>query len=220
MIRTKSVTLTTLPAAIAYRLKGTSGGSSLVIVRADEPQPGIATISKTSGEPIIATNTPAAAYPIEAFREALELTSGLPYRRQGKPAAPGLVPTATEEPAVEDEQTDEATEVVVASDEYQSVLDAYITKDGKFSYDLMNKEMIQFAHKSEMVGRMIGAGEEEDAILAYIIGTKFRNITGNKDLADEQVSLIAALIDEISPKGAFKELKAKVRSMLGEAKRA
>jgi hypothetical protein len=71
-----------------------------------------------------------------------------------------------------------------------------------------------------MVGRMIGAGEAEDTILAYIIGTKFRNITDNKDLTDEQVALMAALIDEISPKGAFKELKAKVRSMLGEAKRA
>ncbi len=57
-------------------------------------------------------------------------------------------------------------------------------------------------------------------LLTYIIGTKFRNITGNKDLTEEQVNLIAALVDEISPKGAFKELKAKVRSMLGEAKRA
>ena len=219
MIRTNSVTLTTLPAAIAYRRKGTSGGSSLVIVRADEPQPGIATISKTSGEPIIAANTPAEAYPVEAFQEALQLTSGLPYRKQGKPGAPGLVP-APEEPVIEDEPVDEPAEVVVASDEYQSVLDAYTAKDGTFSYDLMNKEMIQFAHKSEMVSRMLGAGESEETILAYIIGTKFRNITGNKDLTDEQVALIAALIDEISPKGAFKELKAKVRAMLGEAKRA
>lgn len=220
MIRTNCVTLTTLPAAIAYRRKGASGDASLVIVRADEPQPGIAAISKTSGEPIVAANTPAEAYPIEAFREAIELTSGLPYRKQGKPGAPDLVPTAAEEPAIEDEPADEQTEAVVTSEEYQSVLDAYTAKDGKFSYDLMNKEMIQFAHKSEMVGRMVGAGEAEETILTYIIGTKFRNITGNKDLTDEQVNLIAALVDEISPKGAFKELKAKVRSMLGEAKRA
>lgn len=220
MIRTNSVTLTTLPAAIAYRRKGASGDASLVIVRADEPQPGIATISKTSGEPIIAANTPADPYPIEAFREALELTSGLPYRKQGKPAAPGLVPTAAEEPVAEEESANEPTEVVVASDEYQSIIDAYTAKDGKFSYDLMNKEMIQLAHKSEMVSRMIGAGETEETILTYVIGTKFRNITGNKDLTDEQVALMAALVDEISPKGAFKELKAKVRTMLGEAKRS
>ena len=109
---------------------------------------------------------------------------------------------------------------MVTSEEYQSVLDAYTAKDGKFSYDLMNKEMIQFAHKSEMVGRMVGAGEAEETILTYIIGTKFRNITGNTDLTEEQVNLIAALVDEISPKGAFKELKAKVRSMPGEAKRS
>jgi len=84
----------------------------------------------------------------------------------------------------------------------------------------MNKEMIQFAHKSEMVRRMIGAGETEDTILTYIIGTKFRSITDNKDLTDERVALMATLIDKISPKGAFEELKAKIRSMLGEAKRA
>ena len=218
MIRTNSVTLTTLPAAIAYRRKAMSGGSALVIVRADEPQPGIATISKTSGEPIISANTPAGAYPPEAFQEALELTAGMPYRKQGKPGAPGLVPTETEEVAPED-PVEEQQEVVIDSDEYERVLDAYTDKGGKFSYDLMNKEMIQFAHKSEMVGRMVGAGESEETILSYIIGTKFRNITGNKDLTDEQVGLMAELIDEISPKGAFKELKAKVRSMLGEAKR-
>ena len=51
-------------------------------------------------------------------------------------------------------------------------------------------------------------------------GMRFGGPSLNKDLTDEQVALMAALIDEISPKGAFKELKAKVRSMLGEAKRA
>ena len=91
MIRTNSVKLTSLPSAIAYRRKGASGDAAIVIVRADEPQPGIATISKTSGEPILAANTPA-AYPAEAFAEAIALTAGMPYRKLGKPAAPALVP--------------------------------------------------------------------------------------------------------------------------------
>ena len=221
MIRTNSVTLTTLPAAIAYRRKAAAGGSALVIVRADETQPGIATISKTSGEPIVAANTPAGAYPTEAFAEAMELTAGMPYRKQGKPGAPGLMPK--DEPVElepQDAEAEEQAEVVIDSAEYQKVLDAYTNKDGKFSYDLMNKEMIQFAHKSEMVSRMIGAGESDDAILNYVIATKLANASGNKDLSSEQIALMASLIDEISPKGAFKELKAKIRSMKRDAKRA
>lgn len=52
-----------------------------------------------------------------------------------------------------------------------------------------------------------------------MVATKFQNASGNKDLTDDQVALIAELIDEVSPRGAFKELRSKVRSMLGEAKR-
>ena len=91
MIRTNSVTLTGIPSAIAYRRKAKAGGSAIVIVRADSTQPGIATISKTSGEAIVSDNTPAELFPAEAFAEAIELTAGLPYRKQGKPAAPELV---------------------------------------------------------------------------------------------------------------------------------
>ena len=211
MIRTNSVTLTSLPSAIAYRRKGTSGSPAIVIVRADEPQPGIATISKTSGEPIIATNTPKDAYPAEAFVEAIALTAGMPYRKQGKPAAPELTPT--------EEPVDEKAEVAIDSSEYQALLDAFTDKSGKFSYSLMNKQLIQLAHRSTVVARMLGEGAQEDEILSYVIGTRFRNITGNHDLTDEQVAVMAALIDEISPKGAFTELKSKVRAMLGAAKR-
>lgn len=217
MIRTNSVTLSSLPSAIAYRRKTPSGGSALVIVRAETPQPGIATISKTSGKPILAANTSAELYPEEAFEEALTLTAGMPYRKQGKPAAPQATEAAVEE-AVEDEPIEEEVEVVIDSVEYQRLLDAYTTKEGKLSYDLMNKEMIQFAHKSEMVARMVAAGEPEEAIITYVVGTKFRNATGNKELTDEQVAAMAELIDEVSPRGAFKELKRTIRSMLGKAK--
>lgn len=224
MIRTNSVTLTTLPNAIAYRRKSPSGGAAIVVVRADEPQPGIATISKTSGAPIVMDNTPAEAYPITAFEEAIELTAGMPYRKQGKPAAPQITTTIPDDlpadvPANDGELAEKDAEVIIDSDEYQRLVDAFTDKKGCLSYDLMNKEMIQFAHKSEMVARMVGAGESEEAIVDYVVCTKFRNATGNKDLTDEQVAAMATLIDEVSPKGAFKELKAKVRSMLREAKR-
>jgi len=221
MIRTNSVTLSVIP-AIAYRQKFTSGGSGIVIVRADATQPGIASVSKTSGEPIVSTNTPADLYPVEAFKEALELTAGMPYRKQGKPrivAQDLQVDASKVEVEIVDEPAEPEVEVVVDSGEYQAIVDAYTDKKGKLSYDLLNKELIQFAHGSDMVRRMIEAGEPEDKIRLYVVGTRFRAVTGNKDLSDEQVLAMAALLDEVSPKGVFKEFNSELRKMLGANKR-
>ena len=67
---------------------------------------------------------------------------------------------------------------------------------------------------------MLGDGASEQEIFDYVVGTRFRDITGNKDLTDAQVAAMAALIDEIDIKGAFKEFKRDIRSMQSEAKRA
>ncbi len=209
MIRTSSVKLTTLP-AVAYREKLAKGGSGIVIVRSDATQPGIASISKTSGEPIPSANTSADLYPVEAFKEAMELTAGMPYRKQGKPK-PVLIEVPEEEvPEIE---------VVVDSSEYQAVVDAYTDKNGKLSYALLNKDLIQFVHRSSVARRMIAAGEPEEAIRAYAVGAKFRTITGNDDLTDEQALKMAELLDEVSPKGVFKELNAEIRAKLGKGKK-
>ena len=209
MIRTSSVKLTTLP-AVAYREKLAKGGSGIVIVRSDATQPGIASISKTSGEPIPSANTSADLYPVEAFKEAMELTAGMPYRKQGKPK-PVLIEVPEEEvPEIE---------VVVDSSEYQAVVDAYTDKSGKLSYALLNKDLIQFVHRSSVARRMIAAGEPEEAIRAYAVGAKFRTITGNGDLTDGQALKMAELLDEVSPKGVFKELNAEIRAKLGTGKK-
>ncbi len=209
MIRTSSVKLTTLP-AVAYREKLAKGGSGIVIVRSDATQPGIASISKTSGEPIPSANTSADLYPVEAFKEAMELTAGMPYRKQGKPK-PVLIEVPEEEvPEIE---------VVVDSSEYQAVVDAYTDKSGKLSYALLNKDLIQFVHRSSVARRMIAAGEPEEAIRAYAVGAKFRTITGNGDLTDGQALKMAELLDEVSPKGVFKELNAEIRAKLGKGKK-
>ena len=209
MIRTSSVKLTTLP-AVAYREKLAKGGSGIVIVRSAATQPGIASISKTSGEPIPSANTSADLYPVEAFKEAMELTAGMPYRKQGKPK-PVLIEVPEEEvPEIE---------VVVDSSEYQAVVDAYTDKSGKLSYALLNKDLIQFVHRSSVARRMIAAGESEEAIRAYAVGAKFRTITGNGDLTDGQALKMAELLDEVSPKGVFKELNAEIRAKLGKGKK-
>ena len=54
----------------------------------------------------------------------------------------------------------------------------------------------------------------EDDIRLYIVGNKFRNITGNRDLTDGQVLKMAELLDEVSPKGVFRELNDELRQKM------
>lgn len=216
MIRTNSVPITRIPNAIAYRIKMASGDAGIVIIRGDEPQPGTATISRSTGEPIVSSNTPGEAYPKEAFAEAIELTQGMPYRKQGKPAAPEMAPLGDDGHEEAEEELPE--EVVVNSDDYNKVVDAYTDKRGRLSYELLNRDLIQLAHKSEVVAKMVSDGEGEEAIRRHVVGTRIRGLTGNRNLTDAQVDAIASLLDEVSAKGAFKELNSKIRNMLGKAK--
>ena len=80
MIRTDTVSLTVIP-AVAFRQKLKQGGSGIVILRPEARQPGIASISRTSGDPIINQQTDQKLFPEEAFKEAMRLTLGLPYRK-------------------------------------------------------------------------------------------------------------------------------------------
>ena len=57
MIRTSTVQLTTI-SAVAYRQKLVSGGAGITIWGNNVRQPGLASISKTSGEAIPTANTP------------------------------------------------------------------------------------------------------------------------------------------------------------------
>ena len=65
MYRTNVVELTTID-AVAYRQRLKDGSTSLVIVRYDTKQPGIAAISRTSGEAIPTKNTSEKLYPKKA----------------------------------------------------------------------------------------------------------------------------------------------------------
>ena len=205
MIRTELVALTSIPAS-AYRQKLLSGGSGIVIIRYDSAQPGVASISKTSGEPILTKNTPKKLFPIEAFKEAMELTLRMPYKKCGTPVVP-LAP----EPILTEEESDPVVEVIVDSAEYKKIVDTYTDKTGKLSYALLNKDLIKFAHSSSKVREMIGKKTAIDDIRLYIAGTKFRNITGNRNLSDDQVLKIAELLDEVSEKGVFRELNEELR---------
>lgn len=209
MIRTNVVDLTTID-AVAYRHKLPSGGSGITILRYDQQQPGIASISTKTGEPILSTNTNPKNFPLEAFEEAMELTRGMNYKKQGS------IKLKKKE-IVEEEVVEE--EVIVNEDEYQAIVAYYTDKNGNFSYDLMNKDMIQFAHSSKKVKEMIEEAKPVGRIREYIITSKFITITGNHDLTKKEALALADKLDELYPKSAFKELTEDLRRSLSKNKK-
>ena len=194
MIRTNVVTLTVIP-AIAYRQKLPSGGSGISIYRYDTVQPGIASISKSSGKAIPAANTPKKLFPQAAFNEAI--------------AEEKVV--ETEEPA--EDAVAKEDEAVIDSADYQIIVDKFTDKNGKLSYDLLNRELIKYAKKSAQVSSMVESKATADEISFEIAKAKFREITGNALLSDDQIRKAIELLDEVSPKGVFKELNSEIRLM-------
>ena len=210
MIRTKVVTLTVIP-AIAYRQKLPSGGSGITIYRYDTVQPGIASISKSSGKAIPAANTPKKLFPQAAFNEAIELTAGMPYKKQKGVRVAEEKVVEVEEPAEEVAAEDE---VVIDSAEYQKIVAKFTDKKGKLSYELLNRDLIKFGKKSAQVRQLIESKATADEICFEIVKAKFREITGNADLSDAQIRKAVELLDEVSPKGVFKELNSEIRLWL------
>ncbi|MBR3343293.1 MAG: hypothetical protein IKG34_03755 [Solobacterium sp.] len=213
MIRTDTVSLTVIP-AVAFRQKLKQGGSGIVILRPEARQPGIASISRTSGDPIINQQTDQKLFPEEAFKEAMRLTLGLPYRK----TTPVKV---TEDMIVKEIKEEEPEpEIKLNEEAYQAIVARYTDKSGHLSYDLINKEMIRFAKSSSIVRGMIQEGKKASVIRNYIVSNKFRNIADNDDLTNADIKLIVEMLDEVSPKGVFKEIDAEIRKMLGAQKKA
>jgi len=209
MIRTDIVKLTVIE-AVAFRQKLMAGGAGVTVLRYDTAQPGIASISKTSGQAIPAANTPADKYPPEVFNEAIRLTFGMPYKKRGNVK---LTKETVEEVAPEPAEEVTEEEVVIDSREYQKLVDYYTDKNGKLSYELLNKDLIKFAHASKTVRGMLEEGESVKKIRTYIVCSKFRSVIGNRKLTEAQVLKMAELLDEVSPKSVFKTLDAELRKM-------
>lgn len=213
MIRTKLVELSTIE-AVAYRQKlRDPSKSGVVILRYDSDQPGLATINKASGEPDIAPNVPGDLFPVDAFREALELTIGLPYSKRGKVKLTATSATLVAPPEAMEEDDPEDVETV-CSQEYEAIVRAYTNKKGELSYDLLNKDFIQFANSSKIVASMVVDKASEEEIRNHIIKVKLESLTNNRDLTLGQTKLIVDMLDAVSPKGVFRELNDEIRRML------
>jgi hypothetical protein len=109
-------------------------------------------------------------------------------------------------------------EAVVDSAEYQRVVDAYSDKDGRLSYTLLNKDLIQTAKASGQVRLMIEDHASLEEIRLQVVKAKLRSVSRNPALTDEQVQLMIELLDEISPKGVLKPLNEEIRNWLRDGK--
>ena len=212
MIRTSAVELTTIQ-ALAYRQKLKAGDAGIVILRPDVKQPGMATISKKTGEPVLAATTNKDQYPLEAFREAIALTNGMPFKKQSNIKVTAQTFAEPELP----EEEDDFVEINVEA--LDRITEHYTDKNGRMSYDLVNKELIRFAKSSSIVRNMIDEGRSVNEIRDYIILNKFRNIAGNDGLSDKEVFKIAEVIDGIDSQGMFNQHNSELRKMLAKNKK-
>lgn len=207
MIRTKIVELSTIEAA-AYRQKLKDGKSGIVILRYDTSQPGLASVDKRTGTAEPSANTNIEMFPPEAFQEALELTSGMPYSRRGAVKLSSNLETVDEEEASSEELA------TVDSAEYEAIVKAYTNKKGELSYELLNKDFIQFAKSSKIVADMVANRASVDDIRDHVIRVKLESLTGNRELSVAQTKRIIEMLDEISPRYVFRELNDEIIRML------
>jgi len=215
IIRTTAVELTLIP-AIAYKQKLSSGGSGIKIHRLDQDAAVVFTIDRRTGEGQPYGKCDAGLFPDQAVDEALELTSGLPYTSRGK-----LNIKVFEEVKESEDVTETEIEKVdmVNSDEYQALIQRYTNEKGKLNYSLMNKDFIQFASKSKVVGTMIADKTAVSDILLFIVKSRATFLSGKKEsLSDSDTAALIETLDEIDPRSAFKELTAYIKRMMAKGR--
>ena len=219
IIRTKVTELSSIP-AMAYKMKLASGGSGIKIHRTDRDETAFAVIDKRTGEALPDARTDKDSFPPEAFEEAFELLTGLPFSSRGRVKV--SISDATEADAneleiPEDAPADAKASCMVDSDEFIALTGMFTDINGKMNYTLMNKQFIQFASKSKTVSDMVGKKDSVEAILTHIIKNRAAYFAGKRDsLSDEDTQALIDTIEEIDPRSAFKELKLHIRKCLAK----
>lgn len=214
IIRTVTVELTTIP-AIAYKQKLMAGGAGLKIFRLDKDAEGVFSLDKRGGVPVPYGPIDKALFPDEALDEAIELTIGLPYAKRGK-----IKVSASDYPAKESidvVEDNSETPNMVDSDEYKAIVERYSDEKGKINYTLMNKDFIQFTSRSKVVSEMVDRKALEQEILTFVVKSRATELSGKKtSLTDKETDALIETLNEIDPRGAFKELTAYIRRMLAK----
>ena len=211
MIRTEAVKTKTIP-AMAFKQKLTAGGAGITIITPDDRA--VFTINKRDNSCVPYGKVDAKVFTQDVIDEVLELTKGLPYRRLGK-ITKVHVNKPCEESAAELEVEDEKADInIIASAEYAAFIEKYSDKKGRFSHQLMNKELMQFAAKSGVVSKKLAEKESVDFIVRYVVRSKAAILAKNREMDDEMLTAFIETIDSICTRSAFKELNAYLRSRL------
>jgi len=214
IIRTKAIELSIIP-AIAYKQKLASGGAGIKILRSDG-ETAVCTIDKRSSEMVPYGSFDEALFPLEAFDEAFELTTSLPYSARGN-----IRLVAVEETEPDDVVEEAPAEQVdmTLSPEYQAIVERYSDERGELNYALMNKDFIQFAARSKVASNLVGENATQEEILVAVVKNRAMEISRQKEsLDDGSVLLLIESLDEMNPRSAFKELKAHINRMLSRGK--
>jgi len=214
IIRTKVVELEMIP-AVAYKIKLKSGGSGIKMHRTDQDMTVFAEVDKRTGDIIISGKIDEALFPYPAFDEAMDTLAGLPYSARGK------VKIMVSDDVEDDEVcTDNADEVPTAckmleSDEFKALVDRFSDETGKLNYALMNKQFMQFAQSSRVVGDMIGKRESENDIRMFILKNRAAHLANKREhLSDDEAKALLEALNEINPRSAFKELNLYLRKRM------
>jgi hypothetical protein len=208
MVRTNVVEMASIK-GITYRQKLKSGGSGLTIMT--EKDKAVVTINKRDGAYLPFGTLDAKIFTEAVFEEAFDLTQGLPYRRlhpvQYKERTKDEAINAKVAIDAEDEINDDVA--TICSKEYDAIIAEYTAKCGSFSYDLMNKDFIQRAHKSDRVKSLINQDASVDEIIVFLLVTKVNNLIRESvnNFSDEDAQALIKMLDDMNMRSAFKELK-------------
>ena len=215
MIRTDTVQLTSIK-GLAFKQKLIAGGAGITILTPVDKA--VFTINKRDGSCVPYGKVATEIFTKTVISEALEATKGLPYRRLGTITKVYDDIHSDETPAELDIEDEKAAIDVLASAEYKEFIAQYTDKNGKFSYQLMNKECIQFAARSSVVKRMLDEKNSADKIVRYIVKSKAADLARSKGMEDDMLTAFIDTFDSMNTRSAFKELKAYLRGKMSRAK--
>ena len=214
MIRTEIVKLSQV-AGLAYRQKLVAGGAGLTIMTPDDRA--VYTINKRDGSTVPYGTVDLALFSGAVVDEALELTRGLPYKRLGKVVKVYDDFHCDETAAELDTEDDKPSVDVVASKEYEGFIMEFTDKNGKFSYQLMNRDLMKFFEGSSVVRSMIERGQDDDEVVRYIIRSRAVSLARTKEMDDEFLTAFIDTFDSMNTRSAFKELRAHIRTKKSKA---
>ena len=216
MIRTPTVRLTRI-AGLAYKQKLVAGGAGLTIMTPNDKA--VFTINKRDGSTVPYGIVDTVLFTNAVVEEAMELTRNLSFKRLGN-VTKVYTDNHCDETSAELETDDDKPSVdVVESKEYEGFIMEYSDKNEKFSYQLMNRDLMKFADSSSVVGAMIANADSDDEIMRYIVRSKAVSLARAKAMSDEFLTAFIDTFDSMNTRSAFKELKAHIRTKKSKTKR-